>query len=218
MDDITDHPLMNDVQYEYVVKMAVKLIRKLGCPMLFNEKQEDIKVKQWMGMLPCDYIAMNQVMLRNGNSMKAMHSSTSSYHPKERYRLTDRLTYRIRGQVIITSMEQCDLHISYKAMKLDDEGFPMIVNDETFIDALESYIKWQWFSRLFEENKINYKVMKEAERNYYLNVAQAKEHLDAPKSMDEWENIGNILNSVLIPIQANKNAFSGLSNQIVNNI
>jgi hypothetical protein len=40
-------------------------------------------------------------------------------------------------------------------MPLDDEGYPLLPDEPTFLRALELYIKKQWFTILFDMNKIS---------------------------------------------------------------
>lgn len=109
------------------------------------------------------------------------------------------LTYKIQGNVIVVSIPEGDIRIAYLAMKVDEEGWPMIINNASFIRALKSYIKMKWFERLLEcdELSVNAKnanmIFQNAQQDYYGNIAQAENSL-LDITPEKMENIGRIIN------------------------
>ena len=57
-------------------------------------------------------------------------------------------------------------------MFLDENGFPMIPDMPLFQKALELYIKTEWFTVLFDMDKINGSVLQHTEQDYCWTVAQ----------------------------------------------
>lgn len=108
------------------------------------------------------------------------------------------LTYKIQGNVVVVSIPEGCVRLAYLAMKVDEDGWPMIINNASFIRALKSYIKMKWFERLFEcdELSVNAKngnaILQNAQQDYYANIAQAQNSL-LDISPEKMENIGRIL-------------------------
>ena len=51
------------------------------------------------------------------------------------------LTYKIQGRVIYTSIKEGTIEIAYRAIAVDDEGYPLVPDKSSFSRALELYIK-----------------------------------------------------------------------------
>lgn len=52
--------------------------------------------------------------------------------------------------------------MSYKAIPVDEEGFPLLIDNPTFIKGLELYIKKEVFTILFDQDKIKGHVLQNA--------------------------------------------------------
>jgi hypothetical protein len=102
-------------------------------------------------MLPCDLVAINQV--RNHKTKGAMRYMTDNFNGKSKdIRSFD--TWKSQGRIIYTSFPKGTVDVSYKAIKVDDEGFPMLPDNPVFLKALELYIKKEEFTVLFDLGKI----------------------------------------------------------------
>ena len=77
-----------------------------------------------------------------GRPHKAWRYSTDSFHMNlDKHKHTDP-TYKIQGNFIFTAPMDCGkIEIAYRAFQLDEEGYPMLPDDASFIRALQSYIK-----------------------------------------------------------------------------
>lgn len=246
--EIYSHPMMRDLPFERIVGDTIELMHITGCPNLFEQKEEDIEIHNWRAMLPCDFVAINQLMLLEENncmkpkeeeidcSEKESNEKEETEESKEdntrpiiikffagnaigentRYsnkgfkifkESTDTfsvegspagrdLVYKIQGRVLYTSTKEAKVRISYKAIKLDEEGNPMILNETTYLRALKSYIKMNWFTILFDMGTIRGDVLANAQQEYYFNIAQAENRMKMP-DMAEMENISRIMNDQL---------------------
>ena len=64
LDDLLDHPLLQDLSFERVVDYTVHFLQIVGVPNEFEEKTALIDIKDYRGCLPCDYYDMIQVRNR----------------------------------------------------------------------------------------------------------------------------------------------------------
>lgn len=76
------------------------------------------------------------------------------------------LTYKIQGGYIITSIKEGTIELSYQAILLDEEGFPLIPDNSKFTRALEAYIKKQWFTILFDMGKLQGPILQNVQQEY----------------------------------------------------
>lgn len=188
LDRIMRHPMLRDIPFETAVEYTVDFISLLGAPAIYDEKTAIVEVNDWRGMLPCDFVKMIQVriapkqhncrwdhvgVLPSMVYRKAGHSfHFSEYKPNAGY--TGELTYKEQGMVIFTSTRDIDVEIAYTAFATDDEGYPLLPDNTSFLRGLENYIKFQWFTIKFDMGEISKDVMERTEREYDWAVGDAQ--------------------------------------------
>lgn len=210
--EVYDHPLMADIPFERIVRKTQSFIKIVRMPTVFEDKEADIEISKWRGLLPCDYYQMHQVVTRQPNGRcTAFRASTDTFSPVGTPAGMD-YTYKISNRIIYTTLPEGVITISYQAIKVDEDGFPMIINNESFIRALVSYIKYDHFTTLFDSGKINQNVMEKAEKDYYANVAQAQNSL-IPIDNDHMESIARIINDAFTRQREHANMFKDISKQ-----
>lgn len=166
MDRLLRHPMMQDINFEAVVDYTVDFMRLVGVPAMFTEKTACLDVKDHRAELPCDWYAMNQVRLcREGNPV--FRYSGDTFHMSPRKGATDGdLTYKVQGGFIFTSLRDGTVEISYQAIETDEEGFPVLPDNSSFLRALELYVKKQWFTILFDMGRISQASLQNVQQEY----------------------------------------------------
>ena len=197
MDRLTRHPLLEDIPFETVVDYAVEFIRIVGTPPSFIEKTQEIEIKDYRGMLPCDYYQVLQVRtIDKDHRMGTFRYSTDSFHMSNIKPEHGGLTYKIQGTCIITSIPNGKIEMAYMAMPIDEEGYPLIPDNSSYSRALELYIKLQYFTVLFDTGKISPQVLSNTQQQYAWAVGQAQTDLIRP-TVDQMEALSNMWNKLL---------------------
>ena len=218
LDDLLSHPLLTDLTLERAVNYVVTFLRIVGMPQLFLENTADIVIKNHRGVLPCDYLNMIQVRDERGYCFRY---STDSFHLSENKDKIKKdiynkdnpdLTYKIQGNCIFTSIEDGNIEISYNSILVDKDGYPMIPDDESFIDAIEKFVKKERYNILFDEGKISQQSLQVAQQEYAFAVGQASNSLVMP-TIDQMESIKNMWTSLIQRTTHHKDNFSQLGNQ-----
>lgn len=57
-DDVLEHPLLQELNYERIINHTVNFIRRMGVPDSFFEKVIDLDVQDYTAELPCDYYSV----------------------------------------------------------------------------------------------------------------------------------------------------------------
>ena len=197
IDDLLDHPLLQDLTLERAVNYAVHFIQIMGVPNEFEEKTALVNIENHRGVLPCDYYDMIQVRTYKEGEYcpKVFRYASDSFHyspNKEPNKDLDTwdLTYKLQNNAIYTSLKEGVIEIAYHAIKVDKEGYPMIPENSSFIQALELYIKKKVFTILFDQGKISPAVLQNTQQEYAWYVAQARSDMSIP-SISEMESIKN---------------------------
>ena len=162
----TRHPLMKDLTLEAGIQYALDFIRINGLPDLFENKEVIVPINCYRGTLPCDLVAVNQVMWIYG----------------------DELTFTTRNFIIYTSLKEGEVKVNYQAIPVDEDGYPLLIDNSVYLRALEAYIKKQVFTILFDTGKIQAAVLQNAQQEYAWAAGQLNSEFSIP-STSEMESI-----------------------------
>lgn len=206
MDRISRHPMLKDIPFETMVDYTIDFIQIVGCPAMFEEKTAVLHIEDYRAPLPCDYINMIQVRCYHphgplkGKHLAYRYASDSFHMSKEPgkpiVRVHTDLTYKIQGCMIYTSTRHGDIEISYEAIATDAEGLPLVPDNPVFFRALESYIKVQHFTILFDMGKIQAPVLQRATQDYGWAVGQCENEFHR-LSLDKAESFFNSWRTLL---------------------
>jgi len=218
LDRVKRHPMMKDIPFETVVEHTVDFIQLMGTPALYDEKTAIIRIDNWRGQLPCDFEHMEQVRIAQHQHRKAFlvdgdqivsferpiipgatyRYSGHSFHmsPDKMPADSGELTYKIQGMVIFTSTKDIDVEIAYRAFATDEEGYPLLPDNASFLRGLETYIKLKWFTPIYEMGKVSENVMQSIKQEYAWAAGDAQSEFSR-LSLDEAETLFNSFKTML---------------------
>lgn len=190
------HPLMVDITLESIIQYAVDFFMIMGLPASYYDKVEDVHIQNYRAVLPCDVMEIIQV--RHKKSMISLRGATDSFYrsPEDKYPHRQEDTFKVQGNIIYTSKKEGDIEIAYRALPVDDEGFPLIPDNSIFLKTLELYIKKEWFTILFDMGKISPGALQNTQQEYAFKAGQLNSEFILP-SVSEMESISNMLNQLL---------------------
>jgi len=200
LDRVMRHPMMRDIPFETAVEYAVDFISLIGTPAIYDEKTAVVEIKDWKGKLPCDFEHMIQVRARtcDGIPGATYRYSGYSFHMSDNKVPVEKLeyTYKIQGMVIFTSTKDIDVEIAYRAFATDDEGYPLLPDNPSFLRGLENYIKLQWFTILFDMGKLSQQVMENTKQEYAWAAGDAQSEFSR-LDIDKAETLFNSFKTLL---------------------
>ena len=191
LDKVLRHPLLQDITLETAIDYTIDFMRIVGVPSMFTEKVTTITVDKYRALLPEDYYQMNQVSKGDSvltYSLDSFHFSNTSCNT---------YTYKIQGNVIYTSFEKGELEISYQAIAVDEQGFPLIPDNSSFTRALELYIKKQWFTILFDLGKLQPAILQNTQQEYAWAVGDCASEFNR-LSLDKAESFYNTWKTLVL--------------------
>ncbi len=189
---ILRHPLLQDMTLEQAVQYTIDFIGIFGLPKLYQDKEEVLHIEDFRAKLPCDLISINQI--KECKTGVCLRSMTDNFMPREHYdrsagyRIPQELSFKTQGQVLYVSFKTGDVSVSYKAIPVDKEGFPLLINNPVFLKALEAYIKREAFTILFDMGKIAPVVLQNTQQQYAWLAGQLQSEFTIP-SISEMESI-----------------------------
>ena len=206
------HKLLQEFTLEQAIQYTIDFIGIFGFPELYEDKQAEVDICDFRGKLPCDLIQIN--MVKDCKTDIPLRSMTAAFNPGGKYynHLRQEPQFKTQNRTIITSFPEGRVIIAYKAIPVDDEGLPLLVNNTKYLKALELYVKCQMFTMLFEEGKITQQVLNHTEQEYCWAAGQLEEEVKTP-SESEMQTITNILHQIIPRHDDFYNRYEALGNK-----
>ena len=215
-DNLLAHPMLQDLNFERIINYAIHFMRKLGVPNTFVDKVVDLEVSDFKALLPCDFYKIIQIK----KGPHVLRYTTDSFHMEPTIRKIEDgcckkhphlhrgvdLTYKLQGNVIYTNFKTGVITVSYQAILTDEDGYPLIPENSSYIEALEAFIKEKHFTILFDQGKIDRTILGNAKTEYAWAVGQAQTDLIIP-SIDQMEAITNMWNTLIPRVQEHRRGF-----------
>lgn len=200
------HPLLQDVSFEQTVQHTIDFISIFGMPKLYEDKEVELHIENFRASLPEDLVSIVQVKTKSGECLRNM---TSTFVPIES---SNGLTFKTQGNILYTSFKTGDVYIAYKAIPVDECGYPLLIDNSIFLKTLESYIKKEVFTILFDMGKISGAVLQNAQQQYAWLAGQLQSEFTIP-SISEMESIKNNWCSLIQRTKEFDNNFMYLGNK-----
>lgn len=233
LDNLLVHPLLRDVTVEQAVRYVIRFISLYGFPKLFQDKAADVEVHAFRGVLPCDLISIIQVRDKGcGLCLKAMTDNfpgalfpppesrpqekkqkhLQDLYIPERKVVQEELSFKTQGRIIFTSFPEGCLEIAYKGIPVDEDGFPLLVDNENYLAALEAFIKLQVFTIKFDIGQLNANVLQNAQQDYAWRAAELGSEFLTP-SVSEAESLSRMYNTMLMSVHHFDHGFRHMSDR-----
>lgn len=233
LDNLHDHPMLRDVTLEQAVRYTVRFIELHGYTKMFKDKIDQVEIHEFRGVLPCDLISIIQVRdCKSGTCLRSMTDSFTpglrepmprhdrrrpnpegEYHPvghpfghPHGHQPYEELTFKTQGRIIYTSFPEGMVEIAYKSIPVDEDGFPLLIDNETYLAALEAYIKKQVFTIKFDQGKIAAGILQNAQTDYAFLSGELQSEFQIP-SISEMESITRYVTSLIPRVREFDKAF-----------
>jgi len=212
------NPLAADLTYEEAAGFSIEAIRLLGAPLSFEDKVTNpalIITNNKVGLPPELLEIRGARLITNLDNYEdgaiALRHATDIYHNSNNCDTTQsyiEYTYTTQKGIMFTSVPDGNVQISYRALLVDEEGYPLIPNDQKVIMAIEYYILHRFLEPLWIIGKVTDKAFSyiEQKRHFYMGGASTSMRL---AGMDHLESTMNTINRLIINTQAHSNFFKG---------
>jgi hypothetical protein len=218
------HPLATDLTYEEAAEHVIEAIRLIGAPLSFEDKVSlPIKVENYKAAIPLNSIKVRGVRIVNNlenydNGAIALRYATDIYHnganceSGSNDNIPYEYTYTLQKGVIFTSIPNGWIQVSYQALPVDEEGYPLIPNDQKTLLAIEYYVLHRFMEPLWLIGKITDKAFNyvETKRHFYMGGADTSLKL---QGIDHLQSVMNTINRLIINDQAHQSFYKGSGEQ-----
>lgn len=238
MDELLRHPMLSDLTLEQAVSYTLSFIAMNGLPKLYQDREAEVEIHEFRGLLPCDLISIIQVKdLRTGICLRSMTDNFPAAmrdrkkhdckpckkgdgefimcpHPyiPPMHRYLEEPAFKTQGRVIFTSFPEGVVAVAYKAIPVDDDGFPLLIDNEVYLSALKAYIKQEIFTIKADQGDISDKVLARAEQDYCWKAGKLNSEFQIP-SVSEMESITRNWNAMIPKMREFDNGFKHLGDR-----
>lgn len=199
-DRLLRNPLMKDLSYEFIVDNAIQVLRILDAPSIYVTRREVLNVANYRALKPIDMIKIEGVARIDAGSITPMQTSEDIsqefFGRGGNAPSRSDSTYSLNSKHVTVNFETGNIEIIYKAVATDEECYPLVLDNETLLRCIESYVKWKWFDILNDMDIVSGQKLNKAEIDYCFNVAQADVNMKLP-SVDELETLTNTITQLL---------------------
>jgi hypothetical protein len=216
--------LSADVDWQDLLIWIGKYIGLLGAPKLYHDKTTGehpltphVAITEHKGTLPSDFIKMLPGGVRDADTQEvyqyASDSFQKSYGKAVRTETETSANLKVRDQItyhglktyslndfsIFVSEEDPVMELAYSAIKIDDNGFPMIPDNERIIEGCKWFIADKAAFNLWGAKLLDDKVYREIQqqRDFYMASAGTAAITMTPDEMETFQKAWVRLNPVL---------------------
>jgi hypothetical protein len=213
-----------DVDWNDIIEWIGKFVGIIGAPSLYIDKvtgehplTPHITVDDYKGELPSDFVSILPGGVRDATTHEVYIVGKDSFvRSGEKYAKTsgetdetlrvespknfvDHKTYSIREGMIFSSQDECTLELAYTAFKTDDNGFPMIPDNERIIEGCKWFIAEKLAFNMWAMGRLTDKVWNEIQqkREWYMGAASQASVIMSPEDMEAFTRAWVRLNPVL---------------------
>lgn len=176
-----------EVPWMDFVEWIAEALKHIGSYYQFTEKEAIIDIEDFRGELPCDLVKVKRITA--GGEYLVNNQFLPSDGNIQKNKITNR-DLNITHNNLTVSFRCGKLAIQYLAMPLDKDGFPLIPDDPSFMDALFWKVCYMLGLRGFEFKNtqlrdINFTSMK---WNRYCMQARASANMPDPDMQERLKN------------------------------
>lgn len=210
-------PFMSDISEEQAMHYAYDLIRLMKMGFMLDQKVKDLKVKDYRAEIPEELITvrgMRYLKEYNHNQYEPMRYDSdifqSDFHCNE-YREEGKcdITYTMNNNYILLNRKEGIVNLSYYAINLDKDGFPLIPDSRSFEQAIEYYIMKKHLFSLRAMGKVSKDFYEEIKQEYAFYIGQAENDLKLA-GMDHWDTAMKGINRFIQDKGASRKGYKGL--------
>lgn len=205
-----DMGISDQINFADAVEWAGEAIDIIGAPFHLIEKVKSVRVENYKAEIPCELhyiitIGGLETTLEEENEEScdaeklpyvAMRYSTDAYHHwyckynDDHKCCNAEYTYKVNDNFIFTNFKEGRILISFKAIPIDENGYPKIPDDVKFKEAVAGQIKWRLAFIKWMEGKLPQAAFQliERDRDWYIGAAQTRAQMP---SVDMAESLKN---------------------------
>lgn len=202
-----------DLPEDDMIEWVGEALLRIGAYSQFKPKVTTLEVTNGKVEVPCDFYKLIEITYSTDSNCIKLPLSWKNESFRNDYfcddckiavwRSYNDAYFMINDSYIYTSFDEGELCVAYLAIPTDEDGYPMVPDEELVIDACAKYVIYQLDYREFRKGAITDKVFQHSEREWHWGVGAARGALNMLNTQ-QLESLRNVLQR-LIPNQIFRN-------------
>ena len=171
-DRLMRNPLCKDIGYEFIVDNTIQLLRILDAPSIYVTRRESLDVVNYRALKPIDMIRVESIVRTDNGSPVPLQATeyiaqefmnegvNTPTRPEE--------TYSFNSKHINVNFESGKINIIYKSIATDEECYPLVLDNETLLRCIESYVKYRWYDIMNDMDMLSDRKLSKAESDLHV--------------------------------------------------
>ena len=138
----SDLNLQLEVRVEDVLEWVCEGMEYIGVPAQYTDMEFEGEIDNYRMFLPCDLIMIKQVLVNGAVVNFSNHTAMRTLkvgHKNQAFN-TPEVTYNQESGCLLLSIQRGKVRVFYLGLKTDSEGFPMVLDEIRYLDALINYV------------------------------------------------------------------------------
>lgn len=191
----------------------------LGLLMARNTLEEKVlkcqQVESYRLQIPMDLVQLEALRCTGTEALIRYNSDAFHYMMCENspcFKCPSDIKFHLNSNYIYFSEKEFEVDIAYKGFMLDDEGLPMIPDNESLKMAIELYCAVRLGRREYLKDKLSKDKLDHLRQEYAFYAGQAKNVAEMP-SVDLMESMMNARVRLIPKINRHSNGFKNLGDR-----
>lgn len=186
-----DLKLTEEDRWVSMIEWAAEAINLIGAFQQYIQKTEILTVTGKRTSLPCDFYQLQQIEYQGVPLVEGSGTFDTTDDCKDcnNNQTKNRYIYTINNSYVFTNFDG-DICMSYLAIPIDDEGFPLIPDSVVYYDAIFRYIVMKIYYVDFLAGRLPLAVYDKLENDWLTKCMAARGKANMP-NLDQMENIKN---------------------------
>lgn len=214
-----DHPFVTDhLELERSLEWIGDIIGLMGVNSMLIDKCCTLTVEDYKAKLPSDLVYLQLTRYNDGNNKQAMRYDGDPFGCKMHCSDSNNLvcpadkTYKLNNDFMFTSFNEGEVELAYKAFPIDEEGFPLVPDEPSAIEAISWHIAYKIAYIMYVQDLLKadkFKFIKQ-QKDWYVGKAIGVGKLLTIDQAETWKNMTVRLLPV---INAHSDGFKNIGNQ-----
>jgi hypothetical protein len=209
------YPFVKDVSKTDIANLSAEILALLSARNTLQEEGIVLTIEDYRAELPSNIVQLKAV--RDHCSKVPLTYTTDNFSflvcddSVNRY-CSCKDTYRVNPNFIYTSFKEGEIDMVYTGFPIDDEGYPMIPDDESFKMAIEYHCAKRLAQKAYFSDQLSRDKYQELKQEASWYAGQAKNKAEIP-SVDLMEAIKNSKLRLIQKINMHGQGFKELGTQ-----
>lgn len=181
--------LHEEIPYQDYIEWMAEALKHIGAYPQFLAKEIVLNVENYRAELPCDFYKLIRFYSDINNTRGNLNYSFMDNADLDENRVTTK-DYYINNNTITYSEREGQVKIHYLAFPVDEEGYPLVPDNQSFFDALFWKVAYQLCIRGYGFKNKYLSDLEYVRRKWNFYCKQARGEANAP-DLERLERIKN---------------------------